>query len=133
MVNAVALSLTEDLTKIVVKTIDSITDYLKDCEEQKTERVRICACLDAITKKMDTDRIKFDSYMKASFAERESLYSKVEQLLNKSIEDGNTEMCKMALNFIVTVYNKNPIEGLNETLGSPQLDLLSGGIKNYLD
>jgi hypothetical protein len=124
---------TQDLGQVISTTVSSITEYLKHKEEHKTERERIEACLNAITKKMETDRLKFESYMNKSFAEREKLYQRVDGLLNVSIAKGDVEMCKLALNFIISVYNKNPMDGYKESLQDVNSNLLSSGVKNYLD
>jgi hypothetical protein len=122
-----------DIGDLMKGTIDSITDYLKEREEQETERQRVEACLQAITKKMETDRRKFEMYLNKSFEEREKLYQKVDGLLQASIEKNNVEMSKLALNFMINVYNKNPMDGFQNTLDGVSADLLSAGTKNYLD
>ena len=76
-----------DLVNLITQTIDSTTDYLKAKEIEETERQRVIACLNAITKKMETDRRNFELYVKESFAEREKLYQKMDAVINKGIRE----------------------------------------------
>ena len=100
-----------DLVNLITQTIDSTTDYLKAKEIEETERQRVIACLNAITKKMETDRRNFELYVKESFAEREKLYQKMDEVINKGLENNDQELIKIASNFILNVYNKNPLDG----------------------
>jgi hypothetical protein len=122
-----------EIGKVVSDTINSITDYMKCREYEITERQRIQACLRAITHQIDSNRIKFEQYMKASFAERELLYSRVDKLLNYAIEAGDVETAKLALNTILGIYHKDPMEGFGIALEPVNVNLLNKGFVNYLE
>ncbi len=99
-----------------------------------TERTRIRVCLEAVTKQIESNRIKFERFMESSFTEREKLYKRVDNMLVRAVEIGDTEMAKVALNFILTVYNKKPMEGLEVAIEGVGNNLLAkNDIKNYLD
>lgn len=104
----------KEVGKIVNETVDSITGYLETKEREKTERARIRACLKAVTEKYKNDRIKFEKYMEKSFEEREKLYDRFEKLLDHAINENNSEIAQMATQAIITVYNKNPMQGFKE-------------------
>jgi hypothetical protein len=99
-----------------------------------TERTRIRVCLEAVTKQIESNRIKFERFMESSFTEREKLYKRLDNMLVRAVEIGDTEMAKVALNFILTVYNKKPMEGLEVAIEGVGNNLLAkNDIKNYLD
>lgn len=123
-----------EISKVVSKAIDAAADYAKEREFQKTERKRIRACLEAVTKQIESNRIKFEQYMESSFAEREKLYKRVDSMLNRAVEIGDIEMGKLALNFMLNVYNKNPMEGFEKAVENAGNNLLSNNnIKGYLE
>lgn len=134
MVGELSVLEAADIMKVVGKAIDAAAEYAKEKEFQKTERTRIRACLEAVVKQAESNRIKFEMYMKKSFAEREKLYKRVDNMLNKAVETGDTEMAKLALNFMLTIYNKNPMDGFEVAVEGIGNNLLAGNnIKNYLD
>ncbi|WP_156946361.1 hypothetical protein [Desulfitibacter alkalitolerans] len=90
--------------------------------------------MEAVTKQIESNRIKFERFMESSFTEREKLYKRVDNMLVRAVEIGDTEMAKVALNFILTVYNKKPMEGLEVAIEGVGNNLLAkNDIKNYLD
>jgi hypothetical protein len=124
-----------DMTKVMCEAIDAMADYAKEKEMQNTERRRIAACLEAVKNQIESDRNKFELFLLESFKEREKLYSIVENTLNIATEKGDTEMAKLTLNFILQVYNKNPLDGLKSLLDGSKSNLLLGSnnIKNYIE
>lgn len=114
-----------EISTIVKETIGSITDYLKHREVEKTERERVRATLRAITAKFENDRRMFKDYLDKSFNDRERLYEIGEELLQKAMNDQDMETTKVALNFILGVYNKNPLDGFSLESGPLNMSLLS--------
>lgn len=114
-----------EISQIVKGTIDSITDYLKHREVEKTERERVRATLRAITAKFENDRKMFEAYLNKSFDERARLYESGESLLQKAMNDHDMETTKVALNFMLGVYNKNPLDGFSIESGPLNMSLLS--------
>lgn len=110
---------------IVKETIGSITDYLKQREVERTERERVRATLRAITAKFENDRKMFEAYLEKSFDERSRLYENGEKLLKKAMKDNDMETTKVALNFMLGVYNKNPLDGFSIKSGQLNMSLLS--------
>ncbi|OAA86347.1 hypothetical protein [Clostridium coskatii] len=121
-----------EIEQLVKYAIDSVTDYMKCKQYEQTERKRIQSCLQAITDQINSNRIKFDQYMKASFAERERLYSRVDKFLNYAIETGDSEFAKLSLNVMLQIYNKNPMDGIEDRLNSVNMNLLSQNTVKYL-
>lgn len=113
----------QSIEKVVKDTVDSITRYLAVKEQERTERARIRACLQAITEKYRNDRIKFERYMERSFKEREKLYNVVDRYLQIAVKNNDYEMSKELLDTILMIYNKNPMMGLQED--NIRLDLIS--------
>ena len=116
-----------ELGKIATESIKVFGEYMQCKEIEKTERARIRAALQAITQKIEADKEEFLNFIEKSFHERENLYKRADKVLCKAIEDADQEMVKLALNFMATVYHKNPLDGFDQSK-----DYLSGGIKNYL-
>jgi len=115
--------------KVLVKAFEAFTEYQKTREQEVTERQRIRATVEVAVKQIESNRIIFEKYMESSFNEREKLYKKVEDTLNTATARGDVEMAKLALNFIVTIYNKNPLEGIEKMQNS----ISAGAIRNYLE
>lgn len=124
-VNPLAL---QEAGKLVTESIKSFGEYMKTREIEKTERIRIAAVLTAVTEKINADRAIFELYIANSFEERERLYQQADKVLNKAIENADTEMMKIALNYTINIYNKNPLDGFD--LNSQ--DALSSGMKSFL-
>ena len=103
-----------EMTKLATDTIKALGDYLKTHEVEETERARIRATLSTITEKINADQEVFVHFMNNSFTERERLYKMADKALNKAIEKADTEMMKLALNYTITVYNKNPLDGFEQ-------------------
>ncbi|KOF57475.1 hypothetical protein AGR56_13935 [Clostridium sp. DMHC 10] len=114
-----------EISTIVKETIGSITDYLKHREIEKTERERVRATLRAVTAKFENDRKMFELYLNKSFDERARLYESGEKLLQKAMKDQDIETTKLALNFMLSVYDKNPIDGFSLEGGPLNMSLLS--------
>lgn len=121
-----------DVAKLITHTIDSATDYLKTREVEKTERERIVACLNAITKKIEVDRKNFEIFMKESFAERERLYQTMDEVIQKGLQNNDLEMIKFASQVMLNVYNKNPLDGFKDVSQGVQMDVLKP-IRNYIE
>lgn len=117
-----------EMTKLATDTIKALGDYLKTHEVEETERARIRATLSTITEKINADQEVFVHFMNNSFTERERLYKMADKALNKAIEKADTEMMKLALNYTITVYNKNPLDGFEQK----SQDFLTSGIKDFL-
>ena len=105
--------------------VNGLTDYAKCREQEQTERERVRAQLKAVTAMVEARKEILIRFMDHSFAERDRLYELAERVLTVATESGDVESARMALNFLATVYNKNPLEGVQ--------DSISGGIKNYLE
>ena len=114
-----------EIGSIVKETIGFITDYLQQREVEKTERERVRATLRAITAKFENDRKMFESYLEKSFDERARLYESGEKLLQKAMKDNDMETTKLALNFMLEIYNKNPLDGFSIESGPLNMSLLS--------
>ncbi|MEE1130965.1 MAG: hypothetical protein UHX00_04955 [Caryophanon sp.] len=117
-----------EVGKLVTQSIKSFGEYMNTREIEKTERIRIAAVLTAVTEKINADRAVFEMYIANSFEERERLYQMADKVLNKAIENADTEMMKIALNCTINIYNKNPLDGFD--LNSQ--DALSSGMKSFL-
>ncbi|UII56552.1 hypothetical protein LS684_03455 [Cytobacillus spongiae] len=113
-----------DVVNLITQTIDSTTNYLKAKEVEETERQRVIACLNAITKKMEVERRNFELYVKESFAEREKLYQRMDEVIHKGLETNDIEMIKIASNVMLNVYNKNPLEGYKDVSQGVQMNVL---------
>ena len=109
--NQVGVLVAKDVGELVKETVDSVTDYLKTKEVEKTEREKVKACLTAVTKKFEEDRKKFEDFLDKSFEEREKLYNQAEKVMDKALKDDNLELVKVSVNMMLTVYNKNPMDG----------------------
>lgn len=112
------------VSKTVSNAITAFADYSKTKEIQKTERIRVRACLKAITKQIESNRAMFEKYLETSFVERERLYKTGDLMINSAIQKGDLELAKMGCNFILAVYNKDPMQGFQFLDG--------GGVKDYL-
>lgn len=121
-----------DVAKLIAHTIDSATDYLKAREIEKTERQRIVACLKALTKKMEVDRSNFETFITASFAERERLYKTMEAVMNKGLQENNFELVKHASQVMLSVYHKNPLDGFQDVSQGVQMNVLQP-IRHYIE
>ncbi|TLS54105.1 hypothetical protein FE782_01810 [Paenibacillus antri] len=124
MSNPITNLVTMDVANMVSNAIDSFTSYYKAKEVEKTERERIIACLNAITKKMETDRSNFETFLKTSFAERERLYKSMDAVIQKGLETNDLETVKFASQVMLNVYNKNPLDGFKDVSQGIQMDVL---------
>lgn len=121
-----------EISKIITQTVDAVTSYLKEKEVEKTERQRIIACLNVISHKLENERVKFETFMEKSFAERERLYQTMDALIVKGTMENDIELIKLATNCMLNIYHKNPIEGYSDVIEETQLNLLQP-IRNYID
>ncbi|MEH7442660.1 hypothetical protein V7201_10190 [Bacillus sp. JJ1122] len=121
-----------DIASVVTETINSATSYLKAKEVEETERQRLISCLNAITAKIELERDKFEKFMENSFAERERLYSSADKVLEKGLQENNMQLVTLASNLMMNVYNKNPLDGLDNKLQDVKLEGLQP-IKSYID
>ena len=115
--------------QVLVKAFEAFTEYQKTREQEITERQRIRATVEVAVKQIESNRIIFEKYMESSFKEREKLYKMVENTLTIATAQRDVEMAKLALNFIIAVYNKNPLEGIEKMQNS----ISTGAIRNYLE
>lgn len=121
-----------EISKIITQTVDTVTSYLKEKEVEKTERQRIIACLNVISHKLENERVKFETFMEKSFAERERLYQTMDALIVKGTMENDIELIKLATNCMLNIYHKNPIEGYSDVIEETQLNVLQP-IRNYID
>jgi hypothetical protein len=121
-----------DIASVVTETINSATSYLKTKEVEETERQRLISCLNAITAKIELERDKFEKFMENSFAERERLYSSADKVLEKGLQENNMQLVTLASNLMMNVYNKNPLDGLDNKMQDVKLEGLQP-IKSYID
>ncbi|MEA1011848.1 hypothetical protein U2H24_19615 [Bacillus cereus] len=121
-----------EISKVITQTVDAVTSYLKEKEVEKTERQRIIACLNVISHKLENERVKFETFMEKSFAERERLYQTMDALIVKGTMENDIELIKLATNCMLNIYHKNPIEGYSDVMEETQLNLLQP-IRNYID
>ncbi|WP_151035296.1 hypothetical protein [Bacillus wiedmannii] len=121
-----------EISKIITQTVDAVASYLKEKEVEKTERQRIIACLNVISHKLENERVKFETFMEKSFAERERLYQTMDALIVKGTMENDIELIKLATNCMLNVYHKNPIEGYSDVIEETQLNVLQP-IRNYID
>lgn len=121
-----------EISKIITQTVDAVASYLKEKEVEKTERQRIIACLNVISHKLENERVKFETFMEKSFAERERLYQTMDALIVKGTMENDIELIKLATNCMLNIYHKNPIEGYSDVIEETQLNLLQP-IRNYID
>lgn len=121
-----------DIASVVTETINSATSYLKAKEVEETERQRLISCLNAITLKIELERDKFEKFMEKSFAERERLYKSADKVLEKGLQENNMQLVTLASNLMMNVYNKNPLDGLDNKLQDVKLEGLQP-IKSYID
>ncbi|WP_423408366.1 hypothetical protein AABM38_22410 [Heyndrickxia sp. MSNUG] len=121
-----------DIASVVTETINSATSYLKAKEVEETERQRLISCLNAITLKIELERDKFEKFMEKSFAERERLYSSADKVLEKGLQENNMQLVTLASNLMMNVYNKNPLDGLDNKMQDVKLEGLQP-IKSYID
>jgi hypothetical protein len=80
-------------------------------EHEETERIRVRACLAAMTKLIESNRENFEKYMEKSFNERDKLYMLLNQTISTAIDKGDSDIAKYALDCMAKVYNKNPMDG----------------------
>ena len=125
-INPIAIA---ECGKILSDAFEAFTDYMKVKEHEVTERQRIRATVEVALKQIESNRIFFTSYMEKSFGERERLYKLAENVLDNAKLNSDVEMAKLALNFIVAVYNKNPLEGIEKVQNS--IDAVA--VRNYLE
>lgn len=121
-----------EISKIITQTVDTVTSYLKEKEVEKTERQRIIACLNIISHKLENERVKFETFMEKSFAERERLYQTMDALIVKGTMENDIELIKLATNCMLNIYQKNSIEGYSNVIEETQLTVLQP-IRNYID
>lgn len=121
-----------DIASVVTETINSATSYLKAKEVEETERQRLISCLNAITLKIELERDKFEKFMEKSFSERERLYKSADKVLEKGLQENNMQLVTLASNLMMNVYNKNPLDGLDNKLQDVKLEGLQP-IKSYID
>ena len=121
-----------DIASVVTETINSATSYLKAKEVEETERQRLISCLNAITLKIELERDKFEKFMEKSLAERERLYKSADKVLEKGLQENNMQLVTLASNLMMNVYNKNPLDGLDNKLQDVKLEGLQP-IKSYID
>ena len=101
--------------KLATDLVQALTDYLKCVEIEKTEREKVRALLEITIKQIKSNQKKFTRYLDHSFHEREKLYNIADVVLKDAIARSDLEASKLVLNFILTVYQKDPMAGIEKT------------------
>lgn len=105
VINAsVSASAISAVTEIYKETVLCLTDYMKCREHEITERARISACLSAIVEKISADKEMYIKTLETNFNERKLLYDKVNETISVANAHSDTEMLKLAYNFMLTVF-----------------------------
>jgi hypothetical protein len=99
--------------KLLKEIIVTTGDYLKHRETEKTERARVQAALKVAIRKIEANKEVYVQYITSTFDEREKLYVRFDALLKKAIEVNDFETSKLAMQFMLDVYNRNPMEGFS--------------------
>lgn len=122
MADAIAIGTAADVIK---ESIRAYADYAKCKEVEITERKRIAGIIEVLNKKIESEKEVILKYMENSFEERERLYVRIDKVIELSLERADHEMLKLALNSMLVIYNKNPMDGapmnqdfLNESVNS---------------
>lgn len=92
------------VTDIYKESLLCFTDYMKCREHEITERARISACLAAIVEKIAADKEMYMKTLEMNFNERTLLYDKVNETIAVANDHRDTEMLKLAYNFMLTVF-----------------------------
>lgn len=101
----IAIEQAADVTK---EAMHCFKEYAMSREQEITERKRIRAQLQAITCVINANKEICLKEIETKAEERKQLYHAVEGVIDKASKESDIEMLKVALDFMLTVYQKAP-------------------------
>lgn len=93
--------LTEELYK-------GYTEYLKNCERDITDCIRITSSIKALTAELSSQRECAEQYFKLHIEERERMYKIFNKALDSATRIGDAEVANLALTALAIVHKKSP-------------------------
>lgn len=102
---AIAVKAATDITK---EAMHCFEEYAKCREQEVTERKRIRAQLQAVNHWIDANKEIYLKQIETGAEERKMMYKAVEGVIEKATKEQDLEMLKVAMNFMLTVYQKAP-------------------------
>lgn len=102
---ALAVKAATDITK---EAMNCFKEYAMCREQEVTERKRIRAQLQAVNHWIDANKEIYLKQIETGAEERKMMYKAVEGVIEKATKEQDLEMLKLAMNFMLTVYQKAP-------------------------
>lgn len=82
--------------------------YLTDCERSITEKARSIAVLNAKAKQIQAETELNKNYFNYQMQERERLFLSASKVLDKAMEQGDSEYAQIAARIIEVIHGKSP-------------------------
>ena len=100
--------MTTDILVTLFEAVEkSFTEYLREEEQEETERQRRIAVMETFCLEIERRRAINEAYVKNFFDRRVYIRKVTEKVIDKAIETGNVEIAKGAMKLIKCEYGRD--------------------------